>query len=686
MRAASLTYRPDIDGLRGVAVALVIAYHAFPRVRTGGFIGVDVFFVISGYLITQLVLTGLKAGTFSLAEFYRRRVRRIVPALLAVMAACCIFGWLTLLPSELQWLGRSVSWCASFLANMFFSTTGGYFDRAAVLNPLLHLWSLGVEEQFYLIWPVLLIIATKYGATMRVLVALTATSLAISIWGAWYAPIAHFYLPGSRVWELAVGGLLAAWQLRRSGRLAKHASSIGSRRFWRGSEGELYSLLGVALIVAGGLLWTGDKAVPGMWSAIPTAGAALVIAAGPAPLLNRSLLGSRPMTFVGRISYPLYLWHWPAFSFARIIFGHAPRAAMTTVAIVLAFAAACATYRLVEVPIRYGELGRKAVPALLAGLAGLALLGMAAGARWIPGRLSGPGFSAWDEAVTDWRYPGESTFDKRSGFATLVVPSERDIKALFVGDSHMQQYWPRVADVIDTHRDSARSALFATRAGCPPLPGVESEVRGRNCHDLFAYAMERALQSDVDTVVLGAFWEEYFLGEYGVDDSRRRLYSVADPARQTLALASPGTELALEQLQRTVSRLASSGRRVFIVLSNPTSPLFDPLFPPAIRLSLHPARSFRLDAGPRVDAAPFESFVAPLMGRLRTIAARAGAQVLDPRAALCAGTLCPASDADGLPLYLDSNHLGASAARTRASFVDEILLGPETQRRAARPP
>src|ERR1700675_1487781 len=165
-RDSALPYRPDIDGLRAVAVGVVVAYHAFPKFLAGGFIGVDVFFVISGYLITPLVLTSLQAGTFRLSEFYRRRVRRIVPALLLVMLTCCLFGWLLLLPSELQSLGKSMSWSAPFLANLYFARNGGYFDKAADLNPLLHLWSLGVEEQFYIFWPVLLMLAVKRRVTL----------------------------------------------------------------------------------------------------------------------------------------------------------------------------------------------------------------------------------------------------------------------------------------------------------------------------------------------------------------------------------------------------------------------------------------------------------------------------------------------------------------------------------------
>jgi peptidoglycan/LPS O-acetylase OafA/YrhL len=664
---SQLAYRPDIDGLRGLAVLLVVAYHAFPDFRTGGFVGVDVFFVISGYLITQIVLGSLQTRTFSLAEFYRRRVRRIVPALLAVMTTCCIVAWFLLLPGELQWFGRSLAWCASFLANIFFARAGGYFLRAAESFPLLHLWSLGVEEQFYFAWPVLLLVAAKYGVTVRVLAIVIVTSLAISIWGAWYSPTPYFFYPTSRGWELAVGGLLAAWQ---SDARRKAPSDV----LWSGGR-QLGSLAGITLIVAGGVFWTADKAIPGLWSALPTAGAALLIAADGRALVSRCLLCNRPMIFTGKISYPLYLWHWPLFSFTHIVLGHPPPVALAAAECVIAFAAAYATYRWIEAPIRYGRAGRNAVPALLAGLVCLLLIGIGATKGWMPGRLSGPAVMAWDAAVRDWRFPSESEFGQGSKFGFATLSSRGAGKAVFIGDSHLQQYWSRMAQVIDSHGDSARSAVLVTRAGCPMLPGLNVRGRGHDCNNHFDFAMAQALKPDVDTVVFGAFWENYFLGEYSVKSPHPQLYRVDDESRKTLAVDSPGTEIAFQQFQEAIARLVSSGRRVFIVLSNPTSPLFIPRLRPAIRLSLQGSGSFTLGVGPVVDAEPFESYASSLMNRLRDIAARTGAKALDPRSTLCNGMICPASDSDGMPRYIDSSHLRNFAAREHASFIDETLLG-----------
>ena len=672
----NLPYRPDIDGLRAVAVGVVVAYHAFPKFLTGGFIGVDVFFVISGYLITQLILTGLQAGTFSLSEFYRRRVRRIVPALLVVMSACFLLGWLLLLPSELRSLGKSMSWSAPFLANLYFARNGGYFDKAADLNPLLHLWSLGVEEQFYLAWPVLLMLAVRRRLTLVVLAGVMATSLGISIWGAWYEPRPSFYLPAPRMWELALGGILAVWQLREL-RASAFSVRASPSRFWSGAH--LCSLAGLSLIVASAVFMTAHLTIPGMWSAIPTTGAALLIGAGPFTPVSLLLLGNRPMIFVGRLSYSLYLWHWPLFSYARIILGRAPAPAMATSLILVALVGAYATYRLVELPIRYSSFGRRTVAGLLAALGSVALVGAATAALWIPGRFSGPPFAAWDAAAGDWYYPAESNIDSASRFGSVVVTSHRDLKAVFVGDSHIEQYWPRARRVIDTRPDAARSAVFATTQGCPPLPRINSTWRGKNCRGFFDHAMKLAFLPDVDTIVFGAFWENYFIGEYSEDGSAQQAAGVPP-----LELDSADTRAAFDEFRRTVAMLVSGGRRVFIVLSNPTSRLFVPVFPTEVRLSLHPPGRLAGN-GPLVDARPFESFVAPLTDRLRNIAAQTGAIVVDPSRTLCEGLICPSTGLDGLPLYVDSNHLRGSFARERASFLDEMLLGPETTGAAPMP-
>ena len=675
-------YRPDVDGLRAVAVVSVIAYHAFPGVLPGGFLGVDVFFVISGYLITQLILRDMQERSFSLAEFYRRRARRILPALLLVLAASALFGWFALLPDELHRLGRSIAWSAPFMANVFFARTGGlggYFDPDADLTPLIHLWSLGVEEQFYLAWPVLLLLAGRARVIRPTLSAVIVISLASSFWGGWVRPEQAFYLPTSRAWELASGGLLAALPAAGSGA----AMALRLRRYRIGTAGVI-SAVGLALILLAAGLVISTATLSRVWAFAAPLGAVLLIAAGSQAPVNRYLLASRPMVFVGRISYSLYLWHWPALAFTRIVIGRTLTHAEAAAAVLIAAVAAYATCRLVEEPIRFGSIRQRAVPALLGALAASAILGTGLERGWVAARLSNPAFTQWEAAVADWTFPAAPQ-DNR--LQTVAASSRRGETALFIGDSHIQQYWARARLLVDTHPQSARSALFATHPGCPPLPEVEAWHRAAGCSSAFKSAVAMALQDDVDTVVFGAAWEDYFMGEFAGQRGPTRailsLYSHGDPLHRQLTLDSPGTRRALEDFGRTISRLTGSGRRVFILLSNPTSPHFDPgyLLPATARLSVPlPDRISVGDEKRSVDAREFESYVAPLMARLREVAARSGAVVIDPREALCTGMTCPATNTRGMPVHVDSNHLTATFARQHATFIDTILLAPAASR------
>ena len=674
-------YRPDIDGLRAVAVVGVIIYHAFPGILPGGLFGVDIFFVISGYLITQLILKEMHEQRFSVAEFYRRRVRRILPALVVVLAASALFGWFALLPWELTWLGSAIAWSAPFMANVFFARAGdygNYFAPGAELSPLIHLWSLAVEEQFYLAWPLLLLLAGRARVTLRILSTVIAISLALSVLGNWLRPGQSFYLPTSRAWELAGGGLLAA----------AHASAALALplRFGRYRIGmpAIISVAGLVLILLGIRFVTTAPALSGLLGLIPAAGATALIAAGSQAPVNRYLLASRPMVFVGRISYPLYLWHWPALSFTRIVIGRSLTYAEAAAAVLFAAVAAYATCRLVEEPIRFGHMRRRAVPALLWTLAAMAVLGVGLEGGWVGGRLSNGGVTAWRAAAVNWAFPGA----KKDDLWMLTTRSRRGKVAVFIGDSHVQQYWERVRLIIERHPQSARSAEFATYTGCPPLPDLDGLHRGSHCSSAFPKAIAMAFHTDVDTVVFGAFWEAYLMGEFtGGQPLRLTLpvYSHGDPLRRPLTLDSPGTQRALEDFGHIISRLTASGRRVFIILSNPTSPRFDPgyMFPSRVRLSLHLPERITAAASMRsVDERQWESYVAPLMARLRLIAVKSGAIIIDPSEVLCPEMTCPAADVRGLPVHLDSNHLTQSFVREHATFIDAILLAPDASRRA----
>ncbi|WP_374580124.1 acyltransferase family protein [Pseudoduganella sp.] len=351
---AAPAYYPHIDGLRALAVVAVVVFHTFPQALPGGFAGVDIFFVISGYLITGILLRALDAGSFSLASFYARRVRRIFPALLVVMAATLVLGWLLMLPEELSQLGRHAAGGAGFVANFLFWHESGYFDNSAETKPFLHLWSLGVEEQFYIAWPLLLCLLSRWRrAFVPVTLLLALASFGYSVYAALHAPDAAFYSPASRFWELAVGGLLAWWHTYHPPRT---------------TPAPVWTLAAAIAIASAFRLIDKTSLFPGYWALLPVAGTTVLLAAGPAATLNASLFRLAPVTWLGRISYPLYLWHWPLLSFAHILQGGNVAEAVLWSALALSVLLAWLTCVVVEGRLRFAMQGKPALPVALAAL------------------------------------------------------------------------------------------------------------------------------------------------------------------------------------------------------------------------------------------------------------------------------------------------------------------------------
>ena len=348
-------YRPDIDGLRALAVLSVVFFHAFPTVMTGGFIGVDVFFVISGYLITGLMLREYElTGTVRVAGFYVRRTRRIFPALILLLLSTLAVGWITLTSNEFKQFGKYMAGGAVFLDNFLFWRDAGYFDNKPEVKPLLHLWSLGVEEQFYLFWPLILGFALKFGQRRWVL------ALAIVFCGASFFYAQHkigvdavgaFYSPVSRMWELLAGGLLVVLQRHR----VKAPTTSWTAWLTSGVAREGAAVIGLALVATGLLLIDRTTAFPGLWALLPVAGTVLLIASGPSCTVHRRLLSHPWMVGLGLISYPLYLWHWPLLSFARILHGETPPATTRMVLVLAGVGLAYATYCYIERPIRHSR-------------------------------------------------------------------------------------------------------------------------------------------------------------------------------------------------------------------------------------------------------------------------------------------------------------------------------------------
>lgn len=344
----SLPYRRDVDGLRAIAVLFVIGFHYFPSAFPGGFVGVDVFFIISGFLITGLIRQDIAADRFSIAQFYGRRIRRIFPALILVLLVALGMGFLFMLPDAFRTLGLNVAASAGFVANIALWLQQDYFAQSAEFNPLLHIWSLGVEEQFYLVWPLILMMLAVRRSAIPVAVGLAVLSFVVNVVQSGNDPVSAFFLPFSRFWELGAGAVLALLHAR--------AGRPVLEREWAGWVGLL--LLAVAMVVI-----DRDRAFPGWWALLPVAGATLLIAAGENARPNRVFLSQPALVYIGLISYPLYLWHWLLLVFARIIrFQKEPTVIMSVGLILAAGVLAHLTYRFVERPIRSaGRLSTKAV-------------------------------------------------------------------------------------------------------------------------------------------------------------------------------------------------------------------------------------------------------------------------------------------------------------------------------------
>jgi len=647
-------YRPDIDGLRAVAILSVLLFHASPRCLPGGFVGVDIFFVISGFLITGIILKDLERGNFSFADFYARRIGRIFPSLLLVLIVCLSFGWFILLPDEYVQLAKHTIAGAAFMSNLLLWHQAGYFDAAAQSKPLLHLWSLGIEEQFYIMWPLLLVLfwrRTQRILPMICLLALVSFSLNAILVGR--VPSLTFYLPITRTWELLLGSALS--------------SLLAGHRVVRSSIlSELFAVLGSLLIVLSLSLISENRRFPGWWALLPTLGTALLIGAGSQAWINRRLLADPVCVFIGIISYPLYLWHWPMLVYLKLVvdsdFVLSPmRLRLLMVgALAVSGCLAWATWRFWETPLRNLNPRHLRVGGLASAMFIVTIFGALSVIHFVTPRLNQPQVMSIVQAVNDWDYPSGDNFMK-SVFVLHKVPSRSDRVTLFAGDSHVEQYWPRVKAAIEGNPHLA-SAVFATSSGCLPLPNLNQSKPGYSCPQFYNYWSREATARDVSTVVIGADWEYYLLGTY--PDRSKPLSVLSVDGRP---LAGGDIEEAWKGFEATVASLVQSGKRVVILSSNPTSPTYNP------RVVFHRFNGLESGRLQPVNKTAFNRFIAPIEERLIQIARRTGATVIRPADYFCNRDVCPATDGEGAPLYKDENHLRAASVAKRAVFIDATL-------------
>lgn len=506
-------YRPDIDGLRAIAVLAVVIYHTNPGALRGGFVGVDIFFVISGFLITGIIIDTLRLSKFSLLDFYARRIRRLFPALLVVLVATWIAGWNLLLIDEFSLLGKHIAAGAAFIPNIAYWLEFGYFDQEASRKVLLHLWSLGVEEQYYLFWPLLLLFFGRLRSTPAIVVALLLVSFAYNLYLTARAPEAAFYLAFPRFYELLVGSLLALCADKHAGYGTQNPSlravltADASPR-----TNEVKAWLGIVLIVIAVAEISRWRAFPGAWALLPTIGAALLIASGPSAFVNRILLGNRLMVAIGLISYPLYLWHWPLLSFAENIRGYDLSKFERLLVVLPAFPLAWLTYRYIERPIRFAQKTglKKKTLALL-----VAMIAVFAGGVWtywsngFPSRLP----SEITEALQyrhvperSYRY-GTCFLDRMQENGTIFAPecieasdTANQPLVLLWGDSHAAHLYPGFKDL-----QKSQNFRLGQMTACPPFEQPRTSA--------FCKTVNKAIESWIngnppEVVVLAMRWSQ----------------------------------------------------------------------------------------------------------------------------------------------------------------------------------
>jgi len=665
MAPAQQVYRPDIDGLRAISILLVVLYHGFPKVVPGGFIGVDVFFVISGYLITSQIYGQTKAGSFSFLSFYARRIRRIFPPLIAVLIFVGVYGYFRLNLNDFTQLYKHIAAGSVFISNFVLWQEAGYFDQQSSLKPLLHLWSLAIEEQFYLLWPLLVVALTavsrRYQSILTwTLLLLCAASFVAGAHLAEHDIVAAFYSPLSRFWELGLGGLLAVWQMNRV---------VVTHFDWGRRAGNIAAAAACTALIACALLLTDNNHFPSLLTTLPALCALIIIAAGPDSITNRELFASAPMVQLGLISYALYLWHWPLLSLLRIEKMELVSSAATWLALAASVALAVLTRAILENPIRNNSARGMSIW-LVATFTCIGIVSMLVYKRELlcPQRIQLQR-QVYEQVRTAWREFNDDGIPHGDcvGLIARDNPAFRNCHTWGAANAkHTVAVWG------DSIAVALRPAFFAiireqgwrviefSHSGCPPIVGVYRIDRTDlecNTSALPSLIIEAIRQIKPDVVFLIGRWNLYYHGHIKNDVLVEPTFITDRPGKLT---ADSSRKTFERYMPETIHQLSEITR---VVVFRDTPILKVPVY---IGVATHPD-TFE----PKVSE--MKRFEAAINHVIDTAVAKApNAIAFDPTVRLCDSTKCSAY-LDGLPAYFDEAHLTAHAA---VQFVPDIeLLG-----------
>jgi peptidoglycan/LPS O-acetylase OafA/YrhL len=652
--AADRSYRPDIDGIRAIAILSVVLYHAGVPCISGGFTGVDIFFVISGYLIGGHIFSEIRSGTFSFMRFYQRRAKRILPAFYVVLAFTILAAMFLLSPFEAFAFGRSAVAATLSLSNIFFWHSTDYFDPAGNLHPLLMTWSLGVEEQFYAVIPLLMVLLSRIRRSLLLPAILAVCTLSFLL--AWCELGTHpanvFYLLPERAWELGLGVTLAVTELTR-GPLSLPAGLV-----------HLPSSIGLILMFAPMFLLNANSPFPGPAALPSVLGTALIIAF-PAGWINRRLFSLPLLVFIGRVSYSWYLWHWPVLSYLHIASSKLPPTAVVT-AIAFSLAAAILSYYLVEQPFRRSN--RPPGPLLIRYALVSALMLSVCAATWLNGGFPQryPELATADRAARIWTTHPCLAQDGKLDLSSQCYDSSdpRPSVALW-GDSHSAALAPGLRSAANAQ---GYGFVQLGHAGCLPLNGAayyfaEAPPRARQCLEFSSQAMT-LLRNDrhVSIVVLNAMWANAFRGTHGDG------WLLAGSAHEVTTLdANAASSVFRRALAASIQSLREAGKQVLVIEDVP-------------RFDFDSMRRFRTDHIPArralsiwMGAAPADAGIAEFAGatsdayannQIRTaLDGLDSISLIDLKPALCLnGIECAFREGDR-PLYFDYHHLSPDGAR-----------------------
>ena len=618
-----MNYRAEIDGLRALAVVPVIFFHAGFESFNGGYVGVDVFLVISGYLITSLIIREKEDGSFTLLGFYERRARRILPALFFVVLVCVPFAWFLMFPSQFIDFARSVAAVSVFGSNILFWQESGYFAAAVEQKPLLHTWSLAVEEQFYILFPVFMIMLWGLGKrwVVTAIVTVSMIGLALSEWGWRNAPIPNFYLMPPRIWELGIGALAAFHLYKRT-------------QAPRGAIADIGAAVGLLLIGFSVFAFDRTTPFPSLYALMPAGGAVLVILFASSTTLVGRFLSARILVGIGLISYSAYLWHQPLFAFARIRSLTAPEDLLLGALIFVTFLLAYLSWRFVERPFRNRQLitRRRIFEMAIAGSILLFVIG-----------TIGTFFSPRVKAEVAAALLAQSDNNPRFGECRDQLPAEActygdDVDPTIVvwGDSHADQLMP-LFDGIGKH--TGRAFLEYAFPSCPPLIGVTSiRQPSARCEEKNRLALDAVLSDGgIELVVLHAYWQLY------VDE---------EAAATVDAAATIG-----DAFDRTIGRLVDGGKSVLIIKGIPTMPVDPPEFYAKVYRAGGVVELVELPLEEHREAT--ERFDAIVQG---IVASSPSVFAFDPADRLCGSSGVCRTVEDDVILYRDDNHLSVTGS------------------------